>query len=154
MSNTIEYLLKDLKRIEKMIYAINKQRKELIYIHAVQDNQNIRILYKEKYKEEYYLIIYQTNININFSYELLNLCINIFNVLKSKRINIQKIVPIAICWQKHNFYKYKELKNYYQITTFDNNIINFKYNILELKSMINRQVIKNTVLEDIMFLIQ
>ncbi len=170
----IENLLKDKKRIEKMINKFvesekileseeinfkkeimrneKKERKSLEYIKFIRDSKNTRILYKTQ-NDMFYLIIYQKSININLPYNILNYCIKINQYSKIQNIEKPLIVPIVIYLKNDkNNYEDKNVNEYFKITTYDNNIIELKYNLINLRDICDNEKLQNTILEELVYI--
>lgn len=170
----IENLLKDKKRIEKMINKFvesekileseeinfkkeimrneKKERKSLEYIKFIRDSRNTRILYKTQ-NDMFYLIIYQKSININLPYNILNYCIKINQYSKIQNIEKPLIVPIVIYLKNDkNNYEDKNVNEYFKITTYDNNIIELKYNLINLRDICDNEKLQNTILEELVYI--
>ena len=170
----IENLLKDKKRIEKMINKFvesekileseeinlkkeimkneKRERKSLEYIKFIRDSRNTRILYKTQ-NDMFYLIIYQKIININLPYNILNYCIKINQYSKIQNIEKPLIVPIVIYLKNDkNNYEDKNVNEYFKITTYDNNIIELKYNLINLRDICDNEKLQNTILEELVYI--
>lgn len=170
----IENLLKDKKRIEKMINKFvesekileseeinfkkeimrneKRERKSLEYIKFTRDSRNTRILYKTK-NDMFYLIIYQKSININLPYNILNYCIKINQYSKIQNIERPLIVPIVIYLKNDkNNYEDKNVNEYFKITTYDNNMIELKYNLINLRDICDNEKLQNTILEELVYI--
>ena len=170
----IENLLKDKKRIEKMINKFvesekileseeinfkkeimrneKKERKSLEYIKFIRDSKNTRILYKTQ-NDMFYLIIYQKSININLPYNILNYCIKINQYSKIQNIERPLIVPIVIYLKNDkNNYEDKNVNEYFKITTYDNNMIELKYNLINLRDICDNEKLQNTILEELVYI--
>ena len=62
------------------------------------------------------------------------------------------IIPIVI-YVKENKYKYgKTMKKCFQITTYDNHILELKYNLMNLSRFLKQPKMRNTILEELIYI--
>ncbi len=124
----------------------------MTYIDFYKGKKGIKIIYKHADKQIFYVIMYQQEISIDLPYFILQECIKIIQNCKQKNIKNTIIIPIVI-YVKENIYHYgKILKQCFQITTYDNHILELKYNVMNLSKFSKLPKMKNTILEDLIYL--
>lgn len=90
--------------------------------------------------------------SLNLPYSILQECIKIIQKYKQKNIKNIVIIPIVI-YVKENLYHYdKNIKQYFQITTYDNHILELKYNLMQLSKCLKQPKMKNTILEELLYI--
>ncbi len=152
----LEYLLKDKKRIclflNNFLGHYEKiEEEQLICIEFYRGKNGMEIIYKNIDKQVFYIIIYQEEISRNLPYFILQECIKTIKNAKEKHIKNIIIIPIVI-YTRENMYRYrKTVKKYFQMTTYDNHILELKYNLINLFQISNMQKMKNTLLEEMAY---
>ena len=63
------------------------------------------------------------------------------------------IIPIVIYVKEDKYYYGKTMRQYFQITTYDYNILELKYNLINLLEFYKHPNMKNTLLEDLIYII-
>lgn len=122
------------------------------YIEFCKIKKGIRIIYKHTNKQVFYIIIYQKEVSVDLPYSILQECIKIIQKYKQKNIKNIVIIPIVI-YVKENLYHYgKNIKQYFQITTYDNHILELKYNLMQLSKCSKQPKMKNTILEELLYI--
>ena len=107
----------------------------------------MEIIYKHKYREIFYLIIYIPKINANLPYDIFKKCVQILSMCNKDKIEKTIIVPIVICLE-NNIYNHKKEKKLKTVTR-DKNIINLRYNLININKS---HKIENTILEELIYL--
>ena len=155
--NIIEYLFKDKRRIAIFIKDIvhNKNievKENLEYVEFVKEKNRMRVIYKKANRNLFYLIVYQKEINFRLPYHVLNDCTKI--IQKQNKENIEKltIIPIVIYFQCKKYIANKTIQHYFEMTTYDNHILELKYNVINLLDRSNTDKINNTILEELIYL--
>ena len=157
LKNIIEYLFKDKERIcfflNRFLDCYEKVEKEkLVYMDFYKGKKGIKIIYKHSKKQIFYVIMYQQEIFLDLSYIVLQECIKIIQNAKQKNVKNMIIIPIVI-YVKENVYPYgKAMKRCFQITTYDNHILELKYNLMNLSKFSKQPKMKNTILEELIYL--
>ena len=114
--------------------------------------KGIRIIYKHLDKQIFYMIMYQQEILLDLPYVVLQECIKIIQNCKQKDIKNISIIPIVI-YVKDNIYPYgKTMKQCFQITTYDKHILELKYNLINVLKFLKYPNMKNTILEDLIYI--
>lgn len=153
----IEYLFKDKQRICFFLNCFldcyeRIEKEKLVYIDFYKGKKGIKIIYKHSDKQIFYMIIYQQEVTINLPYFILQECIKIMQNYKRKDIKNMIIIPIVI-YVKENKYKYgKTMKKCFQITTYDNHILELKYNLMNLSRFLKQPKMRNTILEELIYI--
>ena len=147
----MKVLFQDKKRLENLINKFTPEEdrisaEELEYVEYIEEKDNLRIIYKKTDEVIFYLIIYQKEINLNLPYDILNYCTKIIHKQKKENSNDIVIVPIVIYLQ-NNRYNYKEnVDNFFELTTYDNNILELRYNLIKLLDLYDMQEIDKIIL--------
>lgn len=98
------------------------------------------------------MIIYQQEISVNLPYSILQECIKIIQNCKQKHIKNVIIIPIVI-YVKENLYHYgKTMKQCFQMTTYDNHILELKYNLMNVSKFSKQGKMRNTILEELIYI--
>ena len=98
------------------------------------------------------MIIYQQEISLDLPYSILQECIKIIKNCKQKNIKNISIIPIVI-YVKENTYHYgKTMKQCFQMTTYDNHILELKYNLMNLSKFSKQPKMRNTILEELIYI--
>lgn len=153
----IEYLLKDKERIcfflNCFLNCYEKiEREQLEYIDFYKSKKGIKIIYKHVGKQIFYMIIYQQEISANLPYSILQECIKIIQNCKKIDVKNMIIIPIVI-YVKENTYNYgKTIRQCFQMTTYDNHILELKYNLINLLKFLKQPKMKNSILEDLIYI--
>lgn len=114
--------------------------------------KGIKVIYKHFDKQFFYVIIYQQEISVNLPYYILQECIKIIQKYKQKNIRNIVIIPIVI-YMKENMYRYgKTMKQIFRMTTYDNHILELKYNLINLSKFSKQPKMKNTIIEELMYI--
>lgn len=96
--------------------------------------------------------MYQQEISLDLPYSILQECIKIIQNCKQKDIKNISIIPIVI-YVKENIYHYgKTMKQCFQMTTYDNHILELKYNLINLSRFLKQPKMRNTILEDLIYI--
>lgn len=155
MKYMIEYLLKD---TEKIYFFINKftdneektEKEDLEYVDCVAENKSIKVIYRNIKDNIIYFFLYLQDIQVNFPYIILNYCIKIMQIFKQENIKDFIIVPIVI-YVKENVGQYSEFsENSFKMTTYDNHVLELKYNLINLFKPSSIKKIRDTVIEELM----
>ena len=155
MKYMIEYLLKD---TEKIYFFINKftdneekiEKEDLEYVDCVAENKSIKVIYRNIKDNIVYFFLYLQDIQVNFPYIILNYCIKIMQIFKQENIKEFIIVPIVI-YVKENVGQYSEFsENSFKMTTYDNHVLELKYNLINLSKPSSIEKIRDTVIEELM----
>ncbi len=153
----IEYLFKDKQRIcfflNCFLDCYEKIEKEkLVYIDFYKGKKGIKIIYKHSDKQIFYMIMYQQKISADLPYSILQECVKIIKNSKQKDVKNMIIIPIVI-YVKENVYPYgKVMKQCFQITTYDNHILELKYNLINLSRFLKQPKMRNTILEELIYI--
>lgn len=151
----IEYLLKDLERICSLINHFTESdekiaKEDLECIEYVEEKKSIKIIYRNEKENQVYLFLYCQYIQTNLPYSILKYCISIMQKYKQENIEELKIVPIVF-YIKENTYLYdKILDHCFEMTTYDNHILELKYNLINLTNPSSIEKIEDTVIEELM----
>lgn len=153
----IKNLFKDKERVSFLINIYAKQtevviKENLENLEYMKDKEGIKVVYRNINKNIFYLIIYRQKIDINLPYMILNYCIEIIRKYKKTNVKNINIVPIVIYIKTHKYYDYKKTKHCFKMTTYNNNIIEFKYNLINLSDISNTSKIRNTILEELIYI--
>lgn len=152
--NLITNILKDKDEVIKLVNDFLEPKqiirdKELIicknnYISKKHNSKEFELVYKIKNKEVFFLITYQTTINNQISYKILNSCVNIIqewnrNKKTGKNIIYPIIVPIVIYtgnkkWRIQKDCKEKNFGNY----ILERNKVNLEYNLIDINKLSNK----------------
>ena len=144
---TMEALLKNKNKLKNLINKFTPEEnristEELEYVEYIEEKDNLRIIYKKTNERIFYLIIYQNEINLNLPYDILNYCTKIIHKQKKDVLDDIVIIPIVIYLQ-NNKYNYKEnVDDFFELTTYDNNILELRYNLIEIVDLDNIYVIE------------
>ena len=152
----IEYLFKDKERICYFINHFSNNQKILVkenleYIEFYKEKEGIKIIYKNANKQTFYIILYQQEIYLNLPYMILKDCIYIFQKYKPKTMKKIHIIPIVIYVTESKYLCCKMNHPYFKMTTYDNHILELKYNVINLVNFIKEQKNRNTFLEDLLY---
>ena len=153
----IEYLFKDKERICFFLNCFSDfygkiEKEKLVYIDFYKSKKGIKIIYKHLDKQIFYMIIYQQEISTDLPYSILQECIKIIQKCKQKDIKNISIIPIVI-YVKENTYHYgKTMKQCFQMTTYDNHILELKYNLMNLSKFSKQPKMRNTILEELIYI--
>ena len=153
----IEYLFKDKERICFFLNCFSDchgkiEKEKLVYIDFYKNKKGIKVTYKHLDRQIFYVIMYQQEISSDLPYSILQECIKIVQNCKQKNIKNISIIPIVI-YVKENVYHYgKAMKQCFQMTTYDNHILELKYNLVNLSRVLKQPKMKNTLLEDLIFM--
>ena len=150
-------LFKDKNRIGILINRItdyeNKTVKDdLEYIKYIDEKKKISVIYKRLNKNVFYLIIYQKEINLNLPYCILNYCMKIIQKQKKENIKKVNIIPIVIYFQEEKYICNKTIHPYFEMTTYDNHILELKYNLIDILNVSNIKKFNNTLLEELIYI--
>lgn len=155
MKSIIEYLLKDIERIYFLINRFTDddekiEKEDLEYVDCITENKSIKVIYRNIKDNIVYFFLYIQNIQINLPYIILNYCIKIMQIFKQENIEEFIIVPIVI-YVKENLGQYSEFsENSFKMTTYDNHILELKYNLINLSNPYSIEKIRDTVIEELM----
>ena len=127
------------------------RKDNLEYIAYKREENNMHIIYKTRKKNVFYLIIYQQELNINLPYIVLKDCIAIIRKYKKNQLDNIKIIPIVIYLKEHKSYYNKLIHTYFEIATYDNHILELKYNLINLSNLASLRKIQNTILEELIY---
>ena len=153
----IEYLFKDQERICKLINCISNcqekiKKENLKCIEFVRKKKGIKIVYKYSNKHIFYVIIYQQEISLHLPYYILQDCIKIIQNYKEENMKDIIIIPFVI-YVKENIYCHDVAKkHYFEMTTYDDNILELKYNLIHLLKILNISRLRNTILEELIWI--
>ena len=153
----IEYLFKDKERIRAFLNCFSNcyekiEEGKLIYVDFYKWKQGIRVIYKYIDKQIFYMIMYQREIFVDLPYVVLQECIKIIQNCKQKNVKNINIIPIVI-YVKENTYHYgKTMKQCFQMTTYDNHILELKYNLINVSKFSKYPNMRNTILEDLIYI--
>ena len=153
----IEYLFKDKERICFFLNCFSDfygkiEKEKLVYIDFYKSKKGIKIIYKHLDKQIFYMIMYQQEISTDLPYSILQECIKIIKNCKQKNIKNISIIPIVI-YVKENTYHYgKTMKQCFQMTTYDNHILELKYNLMNLSKFSKQPKMRNTILEELIYI--
>ena len=96
--------------------------------------------------------MYQREIFVDLPYVVLQECIKIVQNYRKKHDKKIMIIPIVI-YVKDNIYPYgKIMKQCFQMTTYDNHILELKYNLMNLLKFSKQPKMKNTILEELTYI--
>ena len=123
-----------------------------MYIDFYKSKKGIKIIYKHLDKQIFYVIIYQQEISTDLPYSILQECIKIIKNCKQKNIKNISIIPIVICVKENTYHYGKTMKQCFQITTYDNHILELKYNLINLSRFLKQPKMRNTILEDLIYI--
>ena len=157
LKGIIEYLFKDEERICVFLNCFPKsyekiEKGKLTYVDFYKGKKGIKIIYKHADKQIFYVIIYQQEISVDLPYCILQECIKIIQNCKEKNIKNISIIPIVI-YVKENVYHYgKTMKQCFQMTTYDNHILELKYNLMNVSKFSKHPNMRNTILEDLIYI--
>ena len=153
----IEYLFKDKERICFFLNCFSNcyekiEKQKLIYREFSKGKKGIKIIYKHSEKQIFYVIMYQREISSDLPYSILQECIKIIQNHKQKNIKNIIIIPIVI-YIKENLYHYgKNIKQCFRMKTYDNHILELKYNLMNASKFFKYPNMKNTILEDLIYI--
>ena len=153
----IEYLFKDEERICVFLNSFSNsygkvEKEKLGYIDFYKGQKGIKIIYKHLDKQIFYMIMYQREIFVDLPYVVLQECIKIIQNCKQNNVKNISIIPIVI-YVKENTYHYgKTMKQCFQMTTYDNHILELKYNLMNVLKFLKLPKMKNTILEDLIYI--
>lgn len=147
----MEALFKDKKRLENLINKFTPEddkisAEELEYVEYIEEKDSLRIIYKKTNETVFYLIIYQKEINLNLPYDILNYCTKIIHKQKKDNSNDIVIVPIVIYLQDNRYNYKKTVDDFFELTTYDNNILELRYNLIKLLDLYDMQEIDRIIL--------
>lgn len=147
----MEALFKDKKRLENLINKFTPEddkisAEELEYVEYIEEKNSLRIIYKKTDEMVFYLIIYQKEINLNLPYDILNYCTKIIHKQKKDNSNDIVIVPIVIYLQDNRYNYKKTVDDFFELTTYDNNILELRYNLIKLLDLYDMQEIDRIIL--------
>ena len=147
----MEALFKDKKRLENLINKFTPEddkilAEELEYVEYIEEKDSLRIIYKKTNETVFYLIIYQKEINLNLPYDILNYCTKIIHKQKKDNSNDIVIVPIVIYLQDDRYNYKKTVDDFFELTTYDNNILQLRYNLIKLLDLYDMQEIDKIIL--------
>ena len=147
----MEALFKDKKRLENLINKFTPEddkisAEELEYVEYIEEKNSLRIIYKKTDEMVFYLIIYQKEINLNLPYDILNYCTKIIHKQKKDNSNDIVIVPIVIYLQDNRYNYKKTVDDFFELTTYDNNILELRYNLIKLLDLYDMQEIDKIIL--------
>ena len=154
----IKNILKDKKEAEKFINYFIKPKnlikaEELTiytnsYITKKYKSKKADLIYKIKNQEIFFLIEYQSIINNNIEYRLLNYCIDIMQEWsKNKKLGINIIQPIIVPiviytgnkkWKIQKDYNSKQISSY----VIEKNKINIQYNLVDINKFSKQELIE------------
>lgn len=154
-TDILEYLFKDRKRICTFINCFQGNHKiipeeSLEFIEYVKEKKTIKIIYRNG--NNIYLIIYQKEIHLNLPYRILRECIKIMQKYHKSILKHTIIIPIVMYFKDKNVYYAKPMHSYFKITTYDNHILKLKYNLINVSKFADRKEIKNTILEELIYI--
>ena len=153
----IEYLFKDEERICVFLNSFSNsygkvEKEKLGYIDFYKGQKCIKIIYKHLDKQIFYMIMYQREIFVDLPYVVLQECIKIIQNCKQKNVKNISIISIVI-YVKENTYHYgKTMKQCFQMTTYDNHILELKYNLINVSKFSKYPNMRNTILEDLIYI--
>ena len=153
----IEYLFKDKERICFFLNCFSDfygkiEKEKLGYIDFYKGQKGIKIIYRHLDKQIFYMIMYQREIFVDLPYVVLQECIKIIQNCKQKNVKNISIIPIVI-YVKENTYHYgKTMKQCFQMTTYDNHILELKYNLINVSKFSKYPNMRNTILEDLIYI--
>ena len=153
----IEYLFKDEERICVFLNSFSNsygkvEKEKLGYIDFYKGQKGIKIIYKHLDKQIFYMIMYQREIFVDLPYVVLQECIKIIQNCKQNNVKNISIIPIVI-YVKENTYHYgKTMKQCFQMTTYDNHILELKYNLMNVLTFLKYPNMRNTILEDLIYI--
>ena len=153
----IEYLFKDEERICVFLNSFSNsygkvEKEKLGYIDFYKGQKGIKIIYKHLDKQIFYMIMYQREIFVDLPYVVLQECIKIIQNCKQNNVKNISIIPIVI-YVKENTYHYgKTMKQCFQMTTYDNHILELKYNLMNVLKFLKYPNMRNTILEDLIYI--
>ena len=147
----METLFKDKKMLESLINKFTPEddrisAEELEYVEYIEEKDSLRIIYKKTNETVFYLIIYQKEINLNLPYDILNYCTKIIHKQKKDNSNDIVIVPIVIYLQDDRYNYKKTVDDFFELTTYDNNILELRYNLIKLLDLYDMQEIDRIIL--------
>ena len=147
----MEALFKDKKRLENLMNKFTPEddkilAEELEYVEYIEEKDSLRIIYKKTTETVFYLIIYQKEINLNLPYDILNYCTKIIHKQKKDNSNDIVIVPIVIYLQDDRYNYKKTVDDFFELTTYDNNILELRYNLIKLLDLYDMQEIDKIIL--------
>ena len=147
----METLFKDKKMLESLINKFTPEddkilAEELEYVEYIEEKDSLRIIYKKTNETVFYLIIYQKEINLNLPYDILNYCTKIIHKQKKDNSNDIVIVPIVIYLQDDRYNYKKTVDDFFELTTYDNNILELRYNLIKLLDLYDMQEIDKIIL--------
>lgn len=151
----VEYLFKDKERICFLINRfLNNDEKltRLKHIEFAKCRNGIKTIYKQLDKQVFYIIIYQREIFIDLPYMILQECVKIIQNCKTRNVKKIMIIPIVIFVKENRYHKAKTMKQYFEITTYDNHILKLKYNLVNVSNFLKQAKMRNTILEDLIYL--
>ena len=153
----IEYLFKDKERICSFLNCFSDsyekiEKEKLVYMDFYKSQKGIRIIYKHLDRQIFYMIIYQQEIFIDLPYVVLQECIKIIQNCKQKNIKNISIIHIVIYVKENPYHYRKKMKQCFQMTTYDNHILELKYNLLNVSKFSKHPNMKNTILEDLIYI--
>ena len=153
----IEYLFKDKERICFFLNCFSDsygkiEKEKLMYKEFCIGKNGMKIIYKHVDKQTFYVIMYQQEISMDLPYAILQECIKIIQNCKQKNIKNISIIRIVICVKENTYHYGKTMKQCFQITTYDNHILELKYNLINLSRFLKQPKMRNTILEDLIYL--
>lgn len=98
------------------------------------------------------MIMYQQEISLDLPYSILQECIKIIQKCKQEDIRNISIIPIVICVKENTYHYGKTMKQCFQMTTYDNHILELKYNLMNVSKFSKLPKMKNTILEDLIYI--
>lgn len=116
------------------------------------NKKGIKIIYKHSDKQIFYMIMYQREIFVDLPYVVLQQCIKIIQNCKQKNIKNIRIIPIVIYVKENKYHYGKTMKQCFQMTTYDKHILELKYNVIYLSRFLKQPKMKNTILEELIYL--
>ena len=153
----IEYLFKDEERICFFLNCFSDcygkiEKEKLKYTEFCRGKKGIKIIYKHLDKQIFYMIMYQQEISLDLPYSILQECIKIIQNCKQKNVKKISIIPIVICAKENTYHYGKMIKKCFQVTTYDNHILELKYNLINLSRFLKQPKMRNTILEDLIYI--
>lgn len=149
-NNFIKTILNNEEEISTFIriYFRSKKKKELIKVDS-EILENKTVIYKEKTKNIFFLLMYITKIDTNIPYTVLRYCMEVIRSWKkSNKMNKNAIYPVIIPiiiysgkeeWNIFMNFKRVETK----LTTFEKNKVELGYNFIALNKMLKSSVLYN-----------
>lgn len=124
----------------------------MTYIEFCGVKKGIKIIYKHLHKKIFYMIVYEQEVSKDLVYFILQECSKIMQNCNPKTNKAIRIIPIVIYVKENKYHYGKTMKQCFQMTTYDKHILELKYNVIYLPRFLKQPKMKNTILEELIYL--